>query len=204
MNRAIALSCTALLLAALAGASAAQQKPATTAAGAEPKGELQVGSRPWKGDFEEMTTKRRLIRALVPFSKTFYYVERGRPRGISYDVLTQFEQDLNKRLKTKNLKVRVVFFPVGREELIQRLVDGYGDVIIADLVATPERQKIVDFSEPMWRGIKEIVVTGPGGPGDRDARRPRRQGSVRPQGLQLLRAPAGAQQALRVRAEGAR
>ena len=37
-------------------------------------------------------------------------------------------------------------------------------MIIADLVATPERQKIVDFSEPMWRGIKEIVVTGPGGP----------------------------------------
>ena len=164
MNRAIALSCTALLLAALAGASAAQQKPATTAAGAQPEGEVQVGSRPWKGDFEEMTTKRRVIRALVPFSKTFYYVERGRPRGISYDVLTQFEQDLNKRLKTKNLKVRVLFFPVGREELIQKLVDGYGDVIIADLVATPERQKIVDFSEPMWRGIKEIVVTGPGGP----------------------------------------
>ena len=62
MNRAIAWSCTALLLAALAGASAAQQKPATTAAGAESKGELQVGSRPWKGDFEEMTTKRRVIR----------------------------------------------------------------------------------------------------------------------------------------------
>ena len=164
MNRVIALSCTALLLAALAGASAAQQKPVTAAPGAEPKGQLQVGTRPWKGDFEEMTTKRRVIRALVPFSKTFYYVERGRPRGISFDVLTQFEQDLNKKLKTKNLKVRVLYFPVGREELLQRLVDGYGDVIIADLVATPERQKIVDFSEPMWRGIKEIVVTGPGGP----------------------------------------
>ena len=37
-------------------------------------------------------------------------------------------------------------------------------MIIADLVVTPERQKLVDFSEPMWRGIKEIVVTGPGGP----------------------------------------
>ena len=164
MNHPIALFCTALLLAALTGAPAAQQKPATATAGAEPKGELQVGTRPWKGDFEEMTTKRRIIRALVPFSKTFYYVERGRPRGISFDVLTQFEQDLNKKLKTKHLKVRVLYFPVGREELIQKLVDGYGDVIIADLVATPERQKIVDFSEPMWRGIKEIVVTGPGGP----------------------------------------
>jgi membrane-bound lytic murein transglycosylase MltF len=161
MTRAIVLLCTALLFAASA---AAQQKPASPAPAAAPKGELQVGSRPWKGDLGEMTGKRRVIRALVPFSKTFYYVERGRPRGISYDVLTQFEQDLNKKLKTKHLKVRVLFYPVGREELIQKLVDGYGDLIIADLTVTPERQKVVDFSEPMWRGIKEIVVTGPGGP----------------------------------------
>jgi membrane-bound lytic murein transglycosylase MltF len=162
MNRAIALSCLALLL--CASPVAAQQKPSPPAAPTEEKGTLPVGSRPWKGDFDEMVTKRRLIRALVPFSKTFYYVERGRARGISYDVLTQFEQDLNKKLKTKHLKVRVVFLPVGREELIQRLVDGYGDLIIADLVVTPEREKVVDFSEPMWRGVKEIVVTGLSGP----------------------------------------
>src|SRR5262245_9080264 len=164
MHRAHRLAVRATLAFALfAGAVAAQQKPVP--APVDPlKGSLAVGSRPWKGDLDEMTTKRRLIRALVPFSKTFYYVERGRARGISYEVLQQFEQDLNKRLKTRNLKVRVVFLPVGREELIQRLVDGYGDVIIADLVVTPERQKVVDFSDPMWHGIKEIVVTGPGGP----------------------------------------
>ena len=164
MMRTIALSTTALLLAALAGLAAAQQKSTPPAPAAESKGTLQVGSRAWKGDLDEMTAKRKVIRALVPFSKTFYYVEKGRPRGISYEVLTQFEQELNRQLKTKHLKVRVLFFPVGREELIQRLVDGYGDLIIADLVVTPERQKIVDFSAPMWRGIKEIVVTGPGGP----------------------------------------
>jgi membrane-bound lytic murein transglycosylase MltF len=164
MNRAISLSCAILLLAAFAGAAAAQQKPAPAAPDANRESTVPVGSRAWKGDFEEMTTKRRVIRALVPFSKTFYYVERGRSRGVSYDILTQFEQDLNKKLKTKHLKVRVLFLPVGREELIQRLVDGYGDVIIADLIVTPARQKLVDFSEPLYHGIKEIVVTGPGGP----------------------------------------
>jgi membrane-bound lytic murein transglycosylase MltF len=164
MNRWITIPCTVMLALALAGAAAAQTKPAAPAPGAEAKSALPVGSRPWKGDLEEMTTKRRVIRALVPFSKTFYYVERGRARGVSYEILTQFEQDLNKKLKTKSLKVRVLFLPVGREELIQRLVDGYGDLIVADLVVTPERQKIVDFSDPLYRGIKEIVVTGPGGP----------------------------------------
>ncbi|HTO46698.1 MAG TPA: lytic transglycosylase F [Burkholderiales bacterium] len=164
MNRAISLACTGLLFAALAGAVAAQQKAAPAAADAKRERTLPVGTRAWKGDLDEMTTKRHLIRALVPFSKTFYYVERGRPRGISYELLQQFEQELNKKLKTKNLKVRVVFLPVGREELIQRLVEGYGDVIVADLVVTPERQKTVDFSDPLYSGIKEIVVTGPGGP----------------------------------------
>jgi membrane-bound lytic murein transglycosylase MltF len=126
--------------------------------------ELQVGTRQWKGDFDGMK-KRRIIRALVPYSKTFYYVEKGRQRGISYEVFQALEDDLNKKLKSKkSIKMRVIYLPVGRDEIISRLVDGWGDVIFADLTITPERQKLVDFSTPMYSGIKEIVVTGPGGP----------------------------------------
>jgi membrane-bound lytic murein transglycosylase MltF len=124
---------------------------------------LQVGTRQWKGDFDGMK-KRHIIRALVPYSKTFYYVEKGRQRGISYEVFQAFEDDLNKKLKSKTLKLRVLYLPVGRDEIISRLVDGWGDVVFADLTITPERQKLVDFSTPMYSGIKEIVVTGPGGP----------------------------------------
>jgi membrane-bound lytic murein transglycosylase MltF len=122
---------------------------------------LQVGTRPWTGDFDGML-KRRLIRVLVPYSKTFYYVESGRPRGISYDVFKALEDDVNLKLKTKTLKIHVLFFPVGRDELVAKLVEGRGDVIFADLTTTPEREKVVDFSAPMYKGIKEIVVTGPG------------------------------------------
>jgi len=126
--------------------------------------ELQVGTRQWKGDFDGMK-KRRIIRALVPYSKTFYYVEKGRQRGISYEVFQALEDDLNKKLKSKkSIKMHVIYLPVGRDEIISRLVDGWGDVIFADLTITPERQKLVDFSTPMYSGIKEIVVTGPGGP----------------------------------------
>lgn len=124
---------------------------------------LQVGSRPWLGDFEGMT-QRRIIRALVPYSKTFFTIEKGRPRGVSYDILSTFEQDLNKKLKTKHLKVKVLFVPVGRDELLPKLIEGRGDLIIADLSVTPERQKLIDFSEPMFSGIREIPVTGPSGP----------------------------------------
>jgi membrane-bound lytic murein transglycosylase MltF len=122
---------------------------------------LQVGTRPWKGDLDGME-KRRLIRALVPYSKTFYYVERGRSRGISYDIFKAFEDDLNAKLKSKTLKVHVIYLPVGRNDLIPKLNEGYGDVIFADLIITPEREKLVDFSTPMFSGIQEVVVTGPG------------------------------------------
>ena len=126
--------------------------------------ELQVGTRQRKGDFDGMK-KRRIIRALVPYSKTFYYVEKGRQRGISYEVFQALEDDLNKKLKSKkSIKMHVIYLPVGRDEIISRLVDGWGDVIFADLTITPERQKLVDFSMPMYSRIKEIVVTGPGGP----------------------------------------
>jgi len=156
MKKMIAL----IALAIAASTSALAQSPAETK---EKKGTLQVGTRQSKGDFEQMK-KRHIIRALVPYSKTFYYVEKGRQRGISYEVFQAFEADLNKKLKSKTIKMHVLYLPVGRDEIISRLADGWGDVVFADLTVTPERQKVVDFSAPMYSGIKEIVVTGPGGP----------------------------------------
>ncbi len=141
-------------------AAVAQAGPAGATPG-RAKLDVAVGTRPWKGDLGAME-KRRIIRALVPPSKTFYYVEQGRPRGISYDVFKAFEDDLNRQLKTKTLKVTVVFLPVARDEIIQQLNDGRGDVAFADMVATPEREKVVAFSTPLFSGIQEVVVTGPG------------------------------------------
>jgi len=125
---------------------------------------LQTGMRAWKGDFDAMA-KRRLVRVLVPYSKTFYYVERGRARGISAEIIEAMEQDLNATLKTpKSLRVKLVALPVGRDELVSRLNDGYGDLVVADTTITPGREALVDFSAPMFRGVREVVVTAPGSP----------------------------------------
>ena len=40
-------------------------------------------------------TNKREIRVLVAFSKTFYFLDRGRQRGISYDLLKEFEKYVN-------------------------------------------------------------------------------------------------------------
>ena len=53
----------------------AQPAPAKQSAG------LPTLRKPWLGDYDAMV-KRRLIRVLVPHSKTMYFVELGQPRGI--------------------------------------------------------------------------------------------------------------------------
>ena len=117
----------------------------------------------WTGDLDGMI-KRRIIRILAPYSKTFYFVDRGVQRGLIYEISEIFERDLNKRLKTGNVKVHVAIIPTARGEFIAALRDGRGDIAMGSLMITPERSKVVDFSDPTMKDVSEIVVTGPGGP----------------------------------------
>src|ERR1044072_7864518 len=57
------------------------QTPAPGKPAATPIGNLMVERQVWTGDFDAMI-KRRIIRVLVPHSRTSYFVERGQPRGI--------------------------------------------------------------------------------------------------------------------------
>jgi membrane-bound lytic murein transglycosylase MltF len=134
------------------------------------KGEAKTGSDynlpdvtavKWTGDLDGMI-KRRIIRVLVTYSKTNYFVDRGTQRGITYDAFRLFEDDLNKKLKSKHIRVHVVFVPVSRAGLIPALVEGRGDIAASNLTITPERLKQVDFSDASIRDVPEIVVTGPG------------------------------------------
>jgi membrane-bound lytic murein transglycosylase MltF len=114
----------------------------------------------WTGDFDGMV-KRRVIRALVPYSKTFYFVDRAVQRGLSYEVTQLLEADINKKLKTGNVRIHVVCIPVTRGEMIPALLEGRGDIAMGNLTITPERLKQVDFTNPTLRNVVEIVVAGP-------------------------------------------
>jgi hypothetical protein len=58
-------------------------------------------NEPWTGDFDKMTEKRQ-IRVLVTYSKTFYFLDRGQQRGLTYDLLEEFEKYVNKKIKQKH------------------------------------------------------------------------------------------------------
>lgn len=114
------------------------------------------------GDLPAMI-ERRTIRALVPYSRTFYFLDRdGNQRGLSHAFMRAFEERINEKLDSGLLKVSVVLVPVTRDQLIPWLVEGRGDLIAADLTVTPARAESVLFTEPLARNVRELLVSGPG------------------------------------------
>ena len=114
----------------------------------------------WAGDLDGMV-ERGSVRALVTYSKTFYFLDGGTQRGATYEGLLEFEKYLNQQLGRRTLKVHVLIIPVHRDELLPALAQGLGDIAAANLTITPERQRLVDFSTPVASGVREVVVTGP-------------------------------------------
>jgi membrane-bound lytic murein transglycosylase MltF len=119
--------------------------------------------KPFTGDFDEMV-KHRTIRVAVTFNRTHYFIDKGQERGITYEALKAFESDLNKDLKTGNLKVHVVIVPLSRDQLYQALASGKVDMVAAMVTVRPELEKLAAFSEPTRTNVSEVVVTGPGAP----------------------------------------
>ncbi len=125
--------------------------------------ELGTLLQPFTGDWDAIQ-QRGVLRALVVYSRTYYFVDRGSERGLTYEVLKAFEDDVNKKLGAHGLRFTVLFIPVARDELIPALLDGRGDIAAAGLTITPDRRAMVDFSAPLATDVSEVVVTGPRSP----------------------------------------
>jgi len=115
------------------------------------------------GDYPDMV-KRRMIRVLIPPSKTFFFVDRGKKQGMTYEAIMAFEKFVNKKIRSKHLKVKVVAIPTTREHLLSDLQKGYGDIAAGNLTITPQRSKIVDFCDPFLTGVTEIIAAAPSVP----------------------------------------
>jgi membrane-bound lytic murein transglycosylase MltF len=122
-------------------------------------------TKEWTGDLDTLL-KHRVIRVGVPYSKTIYYTVKGVQHGTAYETGKEFEKYLNKKYpqSNKNIKIFVMFFVVSRDQAAQRLQKGTLDILAGGIAITPERQKVVDFSDPIATNINEIVVSAPGSP----------------------------------------
>jgi membrane-bound lytic murein transglycosylase MltF len=142
---------------AAAAAPAAQVADAPDAAAA-----TRSKANVWLGDLDGMA-ERRLVRMLVVYNKTSYFLDKTQQRGATYEMGVEFEKWLNRANKDKARPIRVLFIPTSRERLLSDLAEGRGDIAAAGLAVTPERQKTVDFAAPFSDDVSEIVVTSAAG-----------------------------------------
>jgi membrane-bound lytic murein transglycosylase MltF len=154
----LTLVCICALL-ALPAFAEDQQPPKTPAVTQSPF------LKPWTGDLDGMV-KRRVIRVLVAPSRTAYWLNGARQTGVEYELLKAFEKEINEKYKTqgKHIRIFVTIIPTRHDQLISRLLEGRGDIAAGILTVTPERLEQVDFGEPFFRGVRQIVVTGPASP----------------------------------------
>ncbi len=125
--------------------------------------ELQKVKNPWTGDLNELG-ERRYIRALVVVNDTSYFVDRGVQRGYAFASLVEFEKSLRPQATRRHITTKIAIIPTTRDRLLPALAAGYGDIAIGNLTITPEREELVDFSDPILDNVKELVVSGPSAP----------------------------------------
>jgi membrane-bound lytic murein transglycosylase MltF len=128
-----------------------------------PEAARLVMDKPFTGDLDQMIA-RRMIRVAVTFNRTHYFIDQGQERGLTYEALKSFENDLNTDLKTGNLKVHVVIVPTSRDQLHPALASGKVDMVAAMVTVRPELERLAIFSEPTRTNVSQVVVTGPGAP----------------------------------------
>jgi membrane-bound lytic murein transglycosylase MltF len=121
---------------------------------------LPTGFGKHTGDLDDMV-KARTIRALVLVNPISFFYQDGRPQGIQYEALQEFEKFANQQLKTGKLPIKVVFLPMRPDQLETALNEGLGDIIAHGIVITPEREQRVAFSTPIQTDVSQVVVTGP-------------------------------------------
>lgn len=151
-----------------ASASASASAPPAASA-AVPSGStrgMDLSNKPWRGDFDAML-ERRMIRVLVPFSRTLYFNDRGHERGLTADFVRDFDRFVNKTYADRLGKrpVTVIMIPTTRDRLLPGLTEGIGDIAAGNLTVTEERLKQVDFvTAHAFKPVRELVLTGPKSP----------------------------------------
>ena len=114
--------------------------------------------QPFLGDLAEIK-QRRVLRALVTYNKTDFFIRNGEILGLQAELLKQLEIVLNKDIKKEIDKIKIKFIPVPFDQLIPALNEGKGDVIAAFMTNTAQRQQQVAFVSSLGSKVDELLIT---------------------------------------------
>jgi membrane-bound lytic murein transglycosylase MltF len=121
----------------------------------------QLVHEKWHGDLDRIVN-RRILRVLVAPNKLGFYFDGSEIHGALYEFCREFERFLNHKLQTGNLATHLVFIPVGRDNLLPKLAEGYGDLVATMMVTSSQPQYAVDFTDPLYDDARAVIVSGPG------------------------------------------
>ena len=88
------------------------------------------------------------LRVLVALGPSTYFFRDGRPHGVEYAWLLDFEKFVNRGLPTPK-QMHLKFIPVDPGELIPALYDGRGDMAAGLIPASDGVRKLVSLTEPL-------------------------------------------------------
>ncbi|HEX6250548.1 MAG TPA: transporter substrate-binding domain-containing protein [Gemmatimonadaceae bacterium] len=94
------------------------------------------------------------LMVLTTFNSTSYFIYRGEPMGLEYELLRDFAADNDLALRISVLH--------DQSELLSRLRAGEGDVVAARVIPTAELQQRFGFTRPLYSTRPALVQrTGP-------------------------------------------
>ena len=158
----------------LDSAQAATAADAPTQSSAQPSGEATQAAvatseiidhvlEAWTGDLDGMV-ERGFVRLLTAYNPIYLSYDGIGQKGLAVDLSRAFEEHLSELTGTKAGALQVIIMPVSRDDLLPYLLDGKGDIAAANLTITPARQAQVEFSDPTYPDVRELVITGPAAP----------------------------------------
>jgi hypothetical protein len=101
---------------------------------------------------------------LVTPTRTQYWIDRGRQTGAEYELVRALRSGSTRRYRPRrHINIYLAFIPTARDALIPDLLAGRG---ISRRVSSSHSDRLarVDGAGPFFRGVKELVVTGPESP----------------------------------------
>ncbi len=123
---------------------------------------IMLEEKQWVGDLDQLKEKGA-IRILVSVSNPDLFIDGFKKYGLAPVIIHQFQEFLNENVATDSF-IRTIIIPASRITVMERLVAGYGDLVVANLTVTEERLEKVDFAAPVSTGVKEIIIAAPNSP----------------------------------------
>ncbi len=130
------ITASLIVAASLVACTALAEEPSELGAPPAPR-QLNLEGKVWTGDFDAIF-ERRMLRVLIPYSRTLFFIDKGQERGITAELARDLERYINQKHKQRLGKrpLTVHLIPTTRDKLFSELREGRGDIAAGNLTVT--------------------------------------------------------------------